>query len=383
MPKILSFLEKETFAYSYKSSKYRLENNSSSILGYDDKQDVIVSQERGETDTGLKTAKSLSDKVERYYGKESLFKYFLDGSRRTYHVDDLAYDKKLYPVIAGQIGVGCCVRNSLDSFHSYLFERQLVFSLPSCADSQGNNTNTFLNQKLVELNQLDFLQRNNIAFHKIIIYSSKLSVGDKYENKGIAKIQDEMIECEKRLVDKLVQTNKLNSTTYLLKDGSLQYMNEKGKDSKELARIRHNYQRIIGVSKSFNPELFTDVKNKSIAREIANLPYMSRTPAYKYSVKIANVEFCIWYVRIREAKYTSSPFDGIVKVEKILITEAEREDGLSSDEIDLISVNLINERNPTCYGVDNRWANHLYPVFLTESFIKSQFLSDSYFLNLF
>ena len=57
--------------------------------------------------------------------------------------------------------------------------------------------------------------------------------------------------------------------------------------------------------------------------------------------------------------------------------------GLNSDEVDLISANLINERNPVAYGNDARWANHLYPVYLTERFVKSQYISDLHFLNLF
>ena len=73
----------------------------------------------------------------------------------------------------------------------------------------------------------------------------------------------------------------------------------------------------------------------------------------------------------------------LVKIEKILITEDEIENGLNSEEIDLITANIINERNPVCYGKDARWANHLYPVYLTENFIKSKYLSDINFLNLF
>ena len=61
----------------------------------------------------------------------------------------------------------------------------------------------------------------------------------------------------------------------------------------------------------------------------------------------------------------------------------EEDNGIESDDIDMISANLIIERNPTCYGTDKRWANHLYPVFLTESFVKSKYLSDEFFLNLF
>jgi hypothetical protein len=33
-----------------------------------------------------------------------------------------------------------------------------------------------------------------------------------------------------------------------------------------------------------------------------------------------------------------------------LITDEEIENGLDSQEIDLITANIINERNPVCYG---------------------------------
>jgi hypothetical protein len=98
---------------------------------------------------------------------------------------------------------------------------------------------------------------------------------------------------------------------------------------------------------------------------------------------VGNVFFAIWYVRIREAERTESPFAGVLKVEKILITDDENENGLNSEEVDLITANIINERNPVCYGKDSRWANHLYPVYITENFIKSKYLSDINFLNLF
>ena len=54
-----------------------------------------------------------------------------------------------------------------------------------------------------------------------------------------------------------------------------------------------------------------------------------------------------------------------------------------SDTIDLISANILNERNPTCYGTDKRWANHLYPVYLTETFVKSNYINATTFLHLF
>lgn len=84
---------------------------------------------------------------------------------------------------------------------------------------------------------------------------------------------------------------------------------------------------------------------------------------------LGNVQFGVWYICLRDKSRTQTPFDRVVKVEKIekIMMDEEIANGIDSDVIGLISANIINERNPTCYGTDKRWANHLYPVFLTES----------------
>ena len=91
----------------------------------------------------------------------------------------------------------------------------------------------------------------------------------------------------------------------------------------------------------------------------------------------------MWYLRLRK-RHTDSPFDGVVKVEKMLVTQEEMSiEKIDSELVDLLSAYLINERNPVCYGSDNRWANHIYPIFLTESFVKSKCISAETFLHLF
>jgi hypothetical protein len=102
-----------------------------------------------------------------------------------------------------------------------------------------------------------------------------------------------------------------------------------------------------------------------------------------YSTDRVEGKFSVWYVRLREPRQSRGPFDGVVKVEKILVTEHETEFGLESSEVDNISAWLVNERNPVCYGKDERWANHLYPVYLTETYIKSRYRSALHFINLF
>jgi len=383
MDKILSFLAAETGGKSYKSHKYNLEEIEKPTFVYDDKKNVTYPKGKvGETDKSG-NIKCLSE-LAKYLNENSepLFRYFLDGSRRTYKVDDFAYGNRLYPVIAGQVGVSCCLRPNAKTFKCLILEKHLVISLPDCMDYKDRDL--YFHSKIEKINDLEILKRRNINFQKIIPYPDRaLKEGEKYEHKGIARIHDEMINLEKKIVEKLVKQRKLNVERYLLKDGSLEYSEKGAEKNHRLSLIKSNYKCVVGVSKAFNPELFKDNKGDSIATLIADLKKYERTPAYKYVTDyVEDVEFCVWYLRIRDKEKTISPYDGILKIEKIL-SEEEKEKGLDSDEIDRISANLINESFPTCYGTDKRWANHLYPVYLTERFIKSNFLSEQFFLNLF
>ena len=77
----------------------------------------------------------------------------------------------------------------------------------------------------------------------------------------------------------------------------------------------------------------------------------------------------------------SNPLAGIIKVE-VLANGDEQENGLDRDRVDQLSALILSERNVTPYGSDNRWANHIYPIYLTELYLKSGFLSDVYFKGL-
>ena len=141
----------------------------------------------------------------------------------------------------------------------------------------------------------------------------------------------------------------------------------------------------MGVSKNFNPEVCKDINGKSNPGYVADLPLYHRTPVacFKNTDLFGDVKFAVWYIRIRDTTKTRTAFDGIVKVEKMLITHEENEYGIDSELVDLLSASIINERNPVCYGSDLRWANHLYPVYLTETYVKSRYLSADSFLHLF
>ena len=392
MSKILDYIAEETGGKPYKSHRFCYDAEVKlPSLAYDESQEFTIRKDRyGETDDTQKTTKNLSAAVKMFRKEKPLFTYFLDGSRRIYKVDDIEYSKRLFPVVGGQIGVACCQRNAPDSFGKAILESHLVLSLPSFAVAGQKHSTQFLGRLTKQINETERLKRLNIKFDEILTYSSDKADKDskEYLDRGTATIQDKMIECEKKVVAELVKKNLLHQDSYLIKDGSLQYSKTAAGDYRELAVYQSNYRRVVGVSKSFNPEFSTDNRGQSNAARIANLPLYRRTPAAMYipledNKRIGKSRFSIWYVRIREARYSESPFAGVLKLEKVLTTEEEIENGLDSGEVDRITANVINERNPVCYGKDQRWANHLYPIYLTETYIKSKFLSDLHFINLF
>ncbi|HIV63086.1 MAG TPA: hypothetical protein H9746_09670 [Candidatus Butyricicoccus avistercoris] len=386
MPRIMEIIANETNGKSYNTEKYSFDTIGMPSFSYDDDGTKIMKWHiSGETIRHKKPV-PLYDYAKHLQSKTPIITYFLDGSRHTYKVDDISYNKQVYPVIAGQVGVGCCKRvNGL--MHSEKFYRRIVLVLPNVCNADGWGDEEFFAAKTVKLNKSDELKKLGIEISAIIPYSMpKDKRKGKVEDSGIACVQDYMIQSEKEMVVELVKAGRINQDNYLLKDGSLEYkpMKTGRGDLRELQKIKHNYRWVIGVSKSFNPESIFDHTGRPNANYIADLPLFHRTPVALYENKdfLGDVQFGVWYIRIRDKKYTRTPFDGVIKVEKILMDE-EYEKGIDSDEIDLLSATLINERTPTCYGTDKRWANHLYPVFLTESFVKSKYMSTEMFLQLF
>ena len=144
------------------------------------------------------------------------------------------------------------------------------------------------------------------------------------------------------------------------------------------------FYNVVGVSKSFDPMLPTSNKSKrggtQIGAELLKLEYGQRTPVFlKENSK--HRKFGCWYLRVRPKNRVAGPLEGIIKIEKMAVLEEE--EGLDSSVVDNISLWLLNEGSPTCYGRDERWASHLYPVYLTETLIKASFESDLVFISNF
>lgn len=390
MGKIIEYIASETEGKPFASYRFCYDVEKQTNVENVEEQKLRNLQEYAENVKDAST-RNMAILAQAAMKRKPLFHYFLDGSRMVYKVDDIQYDSKVYPVIAGQISVACCEREMLSdevSFGSFSHvdeEAYSVLSLPEVANPTGERKDLFFGNLCRKTNEQEIAQRNNLTIRKILPYSTLIRGDETLEKHAIACVQDEMIACEKAIVARLVAKHKLSRNSYLIKDGSLQYKTMKSGEYGEMNKIRSNYQCVVGVSKTFNPDFMKDNKNRSMAADIANLPLFHRTPAFKWKdpSSLCEASFAIWYVRIRQREYTSNPYAGVLKIEKMLMTGQEDEFGLDTEEINMITANIINERNPVCYGTDDRWANHLYPVYMTEKYCKSKFKSAYYFLNLF
>jgi hypothetical protein len=298
--------------------------------------------------------------------KYTLFRYFMDGSRKTYKIGDvITPSNKFMPVVAGQVRAGCCLRDDLGYMHKRLL-LPLNYLLLSNAISQD------------DIDSIKYEYEKSMSSKVPIVvesYAFEKFKEDTPTNAAIAKIHKYMQDAEISVLSDMVNSNDLSTDAMLLLDGSLQFISQKFSPD-----IFYN---VIGVSKHFNPNLSGVVKGKvHIGSLLVKLNFGERTPVIKTKSRDERYTYGAWYLKIRDIKTVNNPLEGVIKVEKMALKE-HMENGFETSAIDNISAALINERIPTCHGNDSRWANHLYPIYLTEKLVKSTMLSDIYFVNLF
>ena len=305
----------------------------------------------------------------------SNFSFFMDGSRRTYKIGDIVIDggKKIYPVVIAQIRAGCTERDGAKKLHSH----QTILRKNLLLLSDKINTVDFK-----EIQQR--LMRTAVAkemFLEVVSYRFESEKHNIPVNAAIAKANSMMHDMEIEILSNMVKSGSLDTDRMLVVDGPLQFLRQDtGKP--EFPDLFYN---VIGVSKSFNPMLPASGKSKrggtQIGAELLKLEYGERTPVFMKENDRGR-RFGVWYLRIRPKNRVSNPLEGIIKIEKMAL-EDYYDSGIPTDIIDIISLSLLNECSPTCYGRDERWASHLYPIYLTETLIKSTFESDLVFINNF
>ncbi len=288
-----------------------------------------------------------------------LYRYFLDGSFRSYFLGTLLEHDRETPVHFAQ--VGACVLHRRDDGtvcrHSLTMENLLMVGKDRLSDGVWNQLEQWTQQsgiRLVDLTQHGITQR----------ITPETDLRMKAEGRVVA----EMHRLEAFTATQVL--SQLSQDRWLVIDGSLQF-------DPLMPQLKEQYSNavppVIGVAKSFrkDPQFVFGrgprAQRFSIFQLLKDLQAEHRTAVF--SAQGGEVVF--WYVRLREQKHLDYPLMGVVKVE---LANPSRE-AVDSELIDMLSGALVAERSVSPHGSDRRWHAHLYPIHLAERAIKELLLS--------
>jgi hypothetical protein len=299
---------------------------------------------------------------------DSILRFFLDGSRRTYKIADVIVDGRRYlPIIAGQVGVAVLERTDRNRALTPIreFTRfEYVAAFPdSIPEDDLRELESEVNQHIpVELRMLRYRDRPD-------------DPGRDPVDLGVARIMSEMHDIEIDAVRRMEAGQYLNDVYGMLAiDGPLRF-------KKRFDPVQ--FRNVIGISKSFRPT-FTVGKGRKrvdVGSITCGLRFGERTTVFK-TLHEENV-IGMWYLRIRDPAMMANPLAGVLKIERYAVDSEDREEGFDTDRIDNISRHLLRERNVSPFQSDSRWASHIYPIYAAETYLKSTFLSDVQFKALF
>jgi len=284
-----------------------------------------------------------------------LFRFFIDGSIRTYFLGTGIEGTRSFPIELSQIGSAVIKRND-DGQLSAMFQKQrLLLLLPK----QNQGISDTLWEQIRKIPKPEYFE--------IIDFTLPDRLGDAKRDprdKAGAKARSEMHKLEIELIKSTASQR--NKNNWLILDGAVKFVEE------DIWESWKDNPYLIGVAKSFRKDpifLFGQKKTQrsDITTLLAGLPHAYRTVAFSSS----DEKVGFWYVRLREQKELDYPLMGVVKVE----FPRPDKSPIPSDLADLISRALVAERNVTPYGLDHRWHCSLYPIHIAEQVIKNRFFS--------
>jgi len=285
-----------------------------------------------------------------YRGDKHVFRYFLDGSARTFFLGDVVEGPRRSPVHVAQIGAAAVFRKDDGQVNVAESVHRIVLMMDAKAVSFADQVQELIGRA-----------GSRFVFHDTMESDGETerTAGREPRSRAPHKAHHLMAQLE----EELGRTLPRQEGQWLVLDGSL------GKDLYRWTDVREYF----GLTKSFSREPIFKLpgarggKVANLYELLAGLPFSARTCAF--SARAGKV--VVWYVRLREQKHLEYPLMGVVKVELPNLGG----EAVPSELIDEISSALIAERQVTPHGRDMRWHAHIYPVYLAEQAVKNGFVS--------
>lgn len=288
--------------------------------------------------------------VPRLY--EHSIHYFVDGSAKTYFIGTVLEQDRSTPVQVSQVGAAMVKREDDGRIRVADSNRTILLTLEKSQISQQLWQDVERSiQGIPGYELCDSATNNN--------YADAMGLRES-RPRGAHRANWHMRELEVELALSVHRDDR----AWLIIDGSLGNEFETWRSAP-----------LISVAKTFRRDSRFELGSGPRARKLnlfsllKDLKQNQRTMVFPRSNE---GKIVFWYVRIRPQKGLDYPLMGVVKVE---MPNPDREP-VDSVLIDRISGWLIAERTVTPYGRDGRWHAHLYPIYIAERVIRSQFYSD-------
>ena len=291
----------------------------------------------------------------------SLFNYFMDGSMRTINAGYIRDPKERFlPIFMAQVGVGATRLDGLKIAVEDFKSKNILF-LPD----------SFRDHELREMRErVRSAARSSSQRISLGLECYRVDENEEPIDGARKKVLSEMHKLETDLIRDYAQARKVRRDRLLIIDGSLQFY-------ENLERNKEAFRNVVGVSKSFklNRRVGSGAGASRVGTQVAHLRPRHRTPAHKVHIPRGNLTVGAWYLRLRSPTQYSNSFstDGVVKLEIFPDDATGSEPALDTDRCNRISSHILALRHPATPSTDFRWASHLYPVYLTERYIKSRF----------
>lgn len=284
--------------------------------------------------------------------EKHLFRYFLDGSARTFYLGNVVEGDRQTPIHVALIGAAGVFRDDSGRMHTVSPQTRFVLLMDKNALSFGPQVEAAVKAAGERFEFVDAKEAD--------AQTDGVEAGKEPRSRAAHRANWRMRMLEEQVARSLGRT----PGQWLVLDGGL---------GSEYSKQWLEGLEYIGVVKSSYKELKFSVKGGRSKESINTFQLLAdlKTGQRTLAFGLRDGRVATWFVRIRGPEYLEFPLMGVLRVEL-----PNPEGGaVPSELIDEISGALIAERCVTPHGKDVRWHSHLYAVYLAEQAIKNRFVS--------
>ena len=296
--------------------------------------------------------------------EHNFFRYFLDGSIRTYYWGEKLEGSTGVPIMIAEAASAVVSRDSNGVVIPTKFRRHLCLITPG---SPPLSDDTW--QDIQSLKQsLDGLVSPKLEVFTLARADEKGDLRTSLAGKARSIMHD--------LEHELAAEVERDTGDWLIIDGAIR---------KELFL---NLADTIGLAKSFSRKPVFSVNGSKNKKDVVSLlgPMKEghRTLVFKQDIAMEESgpikkSIAFWYLRLRSGAGLENPLQGVVKAE--MHHEGDELTAEQADEVNTISRALLAEKYVSPYPVP-RWPAHIYPIYTAENYIKASMFPPIYIRGL-